>query len=96
MSHVRHLYSSLPTYVSQMCQLSVKYWVVDYDIPIRPHARRRSFYRALHRILVKHDIVADRSTQSVWVMDNEGIAKEIHALALGFGRSHLYSALRVD
>jgi len=69
---------------------------VDYDIPVKPHARRRAFYRALHGILRKYDIVADRSTQSVWIIDNRGIAEEIHALASGYGRSHLYTAARID
>jgi hypothetical protein len=76
--------------------LPVQYWVVDYDIPLEPHAKRRAFYRALHRTLRKYEIVADRSTQSVWILDSEVIAEEIHALALSYGRSHLYAARRVD
>jgi len=76
--------------------LGVRYWVVDYDIPVEPHARRRAFYRALHKTLRKYEIVADRSTQSVWIMDSRPIAEEIHALALSYGRSHLYTATRLD
>jgi hypothetical protein len=76
--------------------MAVQYWVVDYDIPLEPHARRRAFYRALHKILQAHDIVADRSTQSVWITDSEEIAKEIQVLASGYGKSHLYSAARVQ
>jgi hypothetical protein len=76
--------------------LRVQYWVVDYDIPVEPHARRRAFYRALHRTLRKHEIVADRSTQSVWIMDSKQIAEEIHFLAQTYGRSHLYTATRID
>jgi hypothetical protein len=76
--------------------LKVQYWIVDYDIAVDPHARRRAFYRALHRILRRHDIIADRSTQSVWIMDSKDVAEEIYALALSYGRSHLYAATRVD
>jgi hypothetical protein len=71
-------------------------WVVDYDIPVDGVAKRRAFYRGLHEILRDHDIVADRSTQSVWILDNEGIASEIHTLACRYGKSHLYSASRLD
>ena len=72
------------------------YWVVDYDIPLEPHAKRRAFYRALHKILRKHEITADRSTQSVWILDNEHIAEEIHHLAANYGHSHLYTATIVE
>ena len=71
-------------------------WVVDYDMPVDGVAKRRAFYRALHEILRSHDIVAGRSTQSVWILDSEKIAKEIHGLACRYGRSHLYSASRLD
>ena len=50
-------------------------WVVDYDIPVDGVAKRRAFYRALHEILRSHDIVAGRSTQSVWILDSEEIAR---------------------
>ena len=76
--------------------MGVRYWVVDYDIPVRPQARRRAFYRALQGIVRKYDVVADRSTQSVWIIDNEQIAREIHSLASEYGRSHLYTATRID
>jgi hypothetical protein len=71
-------------------------WVVEYDIPVGRVAKRRAFYRALHEILRAHDIVADRSTQSVWILDSEEIANEIHSLACRYGKSHLYSASRLD
>jgi hypothetical protein len=72
------------------------WFVVDYDIPVDNVAKRRAFYRALHEILEAHDITADRSTQSVWIIDSEEIAGEIHALACRYGKSHLYSASRID
>jgi hypothetical protein len=71
-------------------------WVVDYDIPVDSVAKRRAFYRALHEILRTHEIVADRSTQSVWILDDEDIAKKIHRLACTYGQSHFYSASRID
>jgi hypothetical protein len=76
--------------------MGVRYWVVDYDIPVESHAKRRAFYRALHRTLESHDIEADRSTQSVWIIDSQEIAKEIHELACRYGKSNLYSAVKID
>jgi len=68
-------------------------WVVDYDVPREPKAKRMAFYRALWRILKEHKIIAKaRSTMSVWILDNEEIAAEIHDLASKFGKSHLYEA----
>ena len=72
-------------------------WVVDYDIPVEPRARRMAFYRGLWEILREFNIVTGkRSTQSVWIIDNEKIARRIHQHALGFGRSHLYNGTRID
>lgn len=68
-------------------------WVVDYDIPVDDSAKRRAFYRALHDILESRKIVTGkRSTQSVWIIDDEEIAREIHTLASSYGTSNLYSA----
>lgn len=85
-----------PQPVSQLRPMAGLLWVVDYDIPVDSVSERRAFYRALHEVLRSHDIVADRSTQSVWILDNEAIANEIHVLACKFGKSHLYSASRLD
>ena len=72
-------------------------WVVDYDIPAEPKARRMAFYRGLWGILKEFEIVTGkRSTQSVWIVDNEVIARRIHEHALNYGRSHLYNGDRVD
>jgi len=71
-------------------------YVVDYDIPVQPQAERRAFYRGLHRILREHGIIADRSTQSVWVLDSREIAQEIYKLAQNYGHSNLYTATRTD
>src|SRR3990172_11559631 len=68
----------------------VKRWVVDYDVPLEPHARRRAFYRALHRVLAKYDVEASRSTMSVWILDSKELAEEIHRLACEYGTSNFY------
>jgi hypothetical protein len=68
-------------------------WVVDYDIPVEPRAKRMAFYRGLWKILQDHKIVTKgRSTQSVWIIDDEAIAREIHEHALQYGRAHIYNA----
>ena len=72
------------------------YYVVDYDIPVEPHAKRRAFYRALQRLLQERELVADRSTQSVWIVDRREIAEQIHNLAQRYGRSNLYEARMVS
>ena len=76
--------------------MGVQYYVVDYDIPVDPQAKRRAFYRALHKTLRAYEIEADRSTQSVWIIDNKKIAEAIHSLAASYGTSHLYQATQVN
>ena len=45
-----------------------------------------AFYRGLWKILEKHKIVTRRrSTQSVWIIDDEPIAREIHEHAIRYG-----------
>jgi hypothetical protein len=79
--------------MSQMRQMSENLWVVDYDIPVEGVAKRRAFYRALHEILESRKIkTGKRSTQSVWIIDDEEIAREIHNLASSYGTSNLYTA----
>jgi len=74
----------------------IQYFVVDYDIKLEPHKRRRMFYRKLHALLMKHGLEADRSTASVWIMDSRGVAEEIFYLAKSFGSAHWYEASRID
>jgi len=71
-------------------------WVVDYDIPVEPKAKRMAFYRGLWAILKKHEIVTSKSTQSVWIIDDEEIAREIHGHANSYGVSHIYNAAPAD
>jgi alkyl hydroperoxide reductase subunit AhpC len=55
-----------------------------------------AFYRGLWGILREHNIVTGgRSTQSVWIIDEEKIARQIHEHALKYGRSHIYNATPV-
>jgi len=71
-------------------------WVVDYDIPVESKARRMAFYRGLWKILEENRIVrSGKSTQSVWIIDDEKIARQIHDHAVRYGRSHLYNATPV-
>lgn len=72
-----------------------KLYVVDYDIPADAD-NRRTFYRRLHIILAAHGLVVERSTQSVWILDNREIAQAIHALALNYGSSNIYEATKID
>lgn len=71
-------------------------WVVDYDIPVEPKSKRMAFYRGLWRIMREHGITkSGRSTQSVWIIDDEQIARQIHDHASGYGRSNLYNGTPV-
>ncbi len=68
-------------------------WVVDYDIPVESRAKRMAFYRGLWKIMAAHRIPkSGRSTQSVWIIDDEQIAREIHDHASTYGTSNLYNA----
>ena len=73
-------------------------WVVDYDIPAEPKAKRMAFYRALWKLLEEAKIVTvkGRSTMSVWIIDDRSIAERIHTLAKAFGESHFYKAEQID
>ncbi len=78
--------------------MSGSLWVVDYDIPTEPKAKRMAFYRALWALLEEHKIVrtTSKSTMSVWILDSQEIATQIHELAARFGVSHLYQASEVS
>jgi hypothetical protein len=80
-----------------MGSVSGPIWVVDYDVPVKPAARRMAFYRALWKLLKLHGLErSGRSTQSVWIIDDEEIARDIHNLARSYGKSHLYNATPAD
>jgi hypothetical protein len=72
-------------------------WVCDYDVPREPSAAHMRFYRRLWKLLRSREVtVGKRSTQSVWISDDEGLIRGIHELACEYGRSHLYAADRLD
>jgi hypothetical protein len=73
-----------------------EWWITDYDLPAEDKAARIRFYRGLWKMLKEaHVELAQRSTQSVWISDDEDLAKKIHEWALKFGKSHLYQAKRL-
>jgi hypothetical protein len=74
----------------------IEWFVVDYDIPAEPASRHMQFYRRLWKLLGAANIeIRKRSTQSVWILDDMGIAKQIHDLASVYGVSHWYRAERI-
>jgi hypothetical protein len=80
----------------------VQWYVVDYDIPFDENsneskARHMQFYRRLWKILRTANIeIRKKSTASVWILDDEAVALQIHELACVYGVSHWYQALRMD
>lgn len=72
--------------------------MVDYDIPAEPKAKRMAFYRALWKLLKEAKIVTakGRSTMSVWIVDSQSLAEQIHAIAKSYGTSHFYRAQQID
>jgi len=70
-------------------------WVVDYDIPEYPKAKRRAFYRARTQLFKDHKIWAHRSTDSVLICDNKTLARALYNLAVRYGEAHLYQVLEV-
>jgi hypothetical protein len=79
---------------SEIGAMVSKLFIVDYDIPIEVK-NRRTFYRRLRIILEAHGLIADKSTQSVWFVDNREIAEAIYALASRYGSAHLYEAVKL-
>lgn len=75
----------------------IQWYVVDYDVPAEPFSRHMQFYRRLWKILRTANIeVRKRSTASVWILDDEQIALQIHELASTYGVSHWYRAERIN
>jgi len=71
---------------------AVTVWIVDWDLPEKPVAARRRFYRRLAELGSKHSRFWGRSTQSVLVTVDEGLAAMVFDLASRFGRANLYRA----
>jgi hypothetical protein len=70
-------------------------WVVDYDIPEYPKAKRRAFYRARTQLFKDHKICVHRSTDSVLICDHKTLAMALYNLAVRYGEAHLYRVLEV-
>jgi len=71
-------------------------WIVDWDIPSTSAALRVRFYRALKKLKKAYDIETEMSTKSVFVTDNEELARDIFGLSKGFGVAHLYEARQIE
>lgn len=69
-----------------------KTYLVDWDIPMQ---RRRMFYYNLNKIKVKHELVGSMSSQSVFIVADIKLAREVHDLASSYGLSHLYSCREI-
>lgn len=69
-------------------------WIVDWDIS-RRNTSRSAFYRSLKRLMKKHGSMT-RSSQSVLIIDDEAIAKEVYALASRYAENvNLYKAEKI-
>jgi len=72
--------------------LSKTVYIVDYDIPTNPAWRRVYFYKKLRKLRTSHDLTGKLSTQSVLIVQDEELAKAVHALAMEYGKSNIYKA----
>lgn len=72
------------------------YWLCDYDLPSEPAPRRARFYRALNQLIKRvikesTSVRVISSTQSVFITNHKGLARNLQALAQDFGASsHVY------
>jgi len=69
-------------------------WIVDYDL--RMANSRRQFYREAKRLMRELGLMGSLSTYSVVVVNDEELARAVHALASKYGRAHLYKAERIE
>ena len=67
-------------------------FIVDYDIPLEPAWRRVYFYKKLKKLRASHDLTGKLSTQSVLIVQDEKLARDVHRLAADFGKSNIYRA----
>lgn len=68
-------------------------YVVDWDIPME---KRRMFYYYLNKIKARREIVGSMSSQSVMMVNDEDLAREVYVLASKYGRTSLYSATLLE
>ena len=69
-------------------------WIVDWDIPLEPHSRRRAFYRALKKLRKGFGLEGSLSTASVLIVEDEELAWKVYELASSHGRSNIYQAIQ--
>ena len=67
-------------------------FIVDWDIPNEPAWRRVYFYKKLRKLRKSFGLEDRVSKQSVLVVQDERLARDIHALATEFGKSNIYRA----
>ena len=67
----------------------VKY-IIDYDIPLEPSAKRIMFYRRLKKLTERHKGDIEKSTDSVVITSNKALAGSIYNLAEAFGEANIY------
>ena len=70
------------------------WFIVDYDLPTGRDRLR--FYRALKKLLKEYVALGSFSTESVFITDDYGLAKQVYNLALGVGgKSRIYLAFQI-
>jgi len=67
-------------------------WLVDWDIPSE---KRVLFYYHLGKIKKKYGLYGVMSSQSVMLVDDESIAREVYELANRYGQANLYRVEKV-
>lgn len=69
-------------------------WIVDYDLSMSNS--RRQFYREVKRLMHERELMGRLSTYSVVVVNDEGLARAVYALASRYGKAHLYKGERIE
>ncbi len=68
-------------------------WLVDWDIQSK---KRGLFYYHLKKIRKKYGLYGAMSSQSVMLIDDESVAREVYELADKFGQASLYRVEKVN
>ena len=67
-------------------------FIVGWDIPKEPAWRRIYFYKKLRKLREGYGLGDRVSKKSVLVVQDERLARDIHALATEYGKSNIYKA----
>jgi len=70
----------------------VHVYLVDWDIP---RGVRRKFYYELAKIKRAHGLHGSMSSQSVMLIDDGSVAREVYELANRYGQANLYRVEKV-